>query len=219
MDKLNLADRGIQAALFDLDGVLLDSLHVWDKVALDFLHEKGAAFTGEIADDIRDMSFMQSAEYFVGRLNLEETPQTLIDGWNARAYAAYANEVKLMPGAAAYVQQLADNGVRLAVVTASDAVLAQAALERNGIAQVFETIVTEGGTGLDKSGPQIFLEAARALSVPPAACMVFEDSLYAVKSAKAAGMRVCAVCGPGGDAEALCTLADYCIESLEELMV
>jgi HAD superfamily hydrolase (TIGR01509 family) len=219
LDKLNLACTGIEAALFDLDGVLIDSLHVWHKIGLDFLNEKGFALTAQVAEDIKDMSFMQSAQYFVDKLNLNATPQMLIEDWNARAYAPYAKEVGLMPGADAYVKRLAKSVIKLAVVTASDALLSTVALQRLGIAEAFAAIVTEIGTGLDKSRPEIFLHAAKILNISPGACMVFEDSLYAAKAAKAAGMKVCALCGSvRKEKEAFCAVADYCFESLEELM-
>lgn len=221
MNRIDLESAGVQAGLFDLDGVLIDSLYVWNEIGRDFLHENGCKLTGQVAEDIRDMSFMESACYFVDRLGLDATPQQLMDDWNARAFPAYANEVELMPGAGEYVKRLAQAGIRLAVVTASDSRLAEAALQRLGIAQAFETIVTESEIGLEKNSPKIFLRTAQTLNAAPEACMVFEDSLYAAKAAKAAGMKVCALYGSGrGEKkEAFEAVADHCIDNLAELSI
>lgn len=211
--------EGKRAALFDLDGVLLDSLWVWHKVGLDFFTENDIAIDRRMVSDIRDMGFAQSARCLVERFGLGITPEGIVDDWTARAFPAYANEVSLTPGAGELVRRLREKGLRLAVVTASDAALARAALERTGIAGAFDALVTENETGLYKDGPGIFERAARLLNVPAASCVVFEDSLYAMRAAKAAGMAVCAICPPDRQAEAgACrAAANACVETLEAL--
>ena len=211
---------GKRAALFDMDGVLLDSLWVWHGVGLDFFAENDVPVDRQAVRDIRGMGFMQSACYLVKRFGLHTTPEKIVAGWVEKALPAYANEVALMPGAGALVGRLLGKGLCLAVVTASDAALAGAALKRTGIAGAFEAIVTEDEAGLHKDGPELFLHAARLLDVPPESCVVFEDSLYAMKSAKAAGMAVCALCPPERKAEAQAckAVADLLVESLETLL-
>lgn len=207
MELSELKRMGIQAALFDMDGVLLDSLGIWRRVAGDFMRDRGAEITPDIIRAIRDMSFLQSAEYFVRMLGLTETPQMVINEWNERALRAYANEVRLMPGTGDYVRALHKMGVKLAVVTASEANMAEAGLKRNGILELFDAIVAETDVGLTKETPDIFLHTASALGADPGACVVYEDSVYAARSAKAAGMRVCLLSAEGdADAE-----ADVCI--------
>lgn len=220
MDKQNLSYTGIKAALFDMDGVLLDSLNMWYKIACDFMRENGVEMTERMYGEIRVLSFLESAQYFIDELKLCSTPQMLIDEWNARAAAAYKNEIGLLPGVEDYVRKLSARGIHLAIVTASDAGLARAALKRLGLSRYFDAIITEADARMFKSGPEIFLLAAKTLDAPPETCIVFEDSLYAAKAAKAAGMKVWAMCSAAGadDAADFQGVADRCFESFEELM-
>lgn len=213
MELSELKRAGVRAALFDMDGVLLDSLGIWRRVAGDFMRDRDAEITPGIIGAIRDMSFLQSAEYFVRMLGLRETPQMVIDEWNQRALRAYANEVRLTPGAGDYVRALHKMGVKLAVVTASEASMAEAGLKRNGILGLFDAIVAETDVGLTKESPEIFLHTAAVLGEEPGACVVYEDSVYAARSAKAAGMRVCLLCAEADPAAG----ADVCIPGFEGL--
>jgi beta-phosphoglucomutase-like phosphatase (HAD superfamily) len=96
MNRIDLESAGVQAGLFDLDGVLIDSLYVWNEIGRDFLHENGCKLTGQVADRYTNMSLKESACILWTVWGTDATPQQLMDDWNARAFRV-RNEVELMP--------------------------------------------------------------------------------------------------------------------------
>lgn len=183
-----------KAAIFDLDGTLLDSLRVWKTVDQKFLNRRGFAVPEDYADEICALSPKECARYTISRFGFKETEEELIREWNAPAAFEYENNVGLLPGAKAYLQRLKAFGVKLAVATSLVEELLLPCLKRNGIYDLFDEICTAGQVSRGKESPELFLFTAEKLGVSPQDCMVFEDVLPAVKSAKQAGMSVFALC-------------------------
>lgn len=183
-----------KAAIFDLDGTLLDSMGVWDQIDRDFFARRGIAMPEDYTTVVSPMQFRQIAEYTIARFGLPDTPDQLMDEWDRMAREAYATTVTAKPGVVAYLRWLRDSGARMAVATTLTAALREPALEHLGLAGFFETVVTpEDVGGVGKERPDVVLAAAARLGVAPADCTVFEDMLVAMRSAKAAGMRVWAM--------------------------
>ncbi|MFR1948731.1 MAG: HAD-IA family hydrolase [Roseburia hominis] len=106
---------------------------------------------------------------------------------DAIVFAAYRDEVLPKPGVAAYLESLKKQGIPMAVATATNRPMVEAALARTGLASYFKQIFTCTEIGAGKERPDIYLAAAKALGTHPADTWVFEDALYAIKTAKAAG--------------------------------
>ena len=106
---------------------------------------------------------------------------------DAIVFAAYRDEVLPKPGVAAYLESLKKQGIPMAVATATNRPMVEAALARTGLAGYFKQIFTCTEIGAGKERPDIYLAAAKALGTHPADTWVFEDALYAIKTAKAAG--------------------------------
>lgn len=199
--EVRTASSRWEAAIFDLDGTLLDSLGVWERIDRDFLGRRGLTLPQDYARAIVAMHLHEAAEYTVRRFSLNEDPNDVVDEWLQMARDAYAHNVPLKSGAASYLARLRDSGVRLAVATALAKELAEAALRRHGLLHEFEAVVYTSEVGQGKSSPAVFLRAAERLQLPPASCVVFEDTLVGLRSAKAAGMAVFGVADPGAAAE------------------
>ena len=142
-----------------------------------------------------------------------------MDEWLAFIRAAYA-EMPLKPYAKEYLLSLHARGVKLAIATSSDEKLFAPALAHNGIEALFSAAVMVREVERGKQFPDVYLEAARRLGVPPENCAVFEDILPAVKAARAGGFFTAAVFDEGsrGDEEALRQTANIYLNSFQELL-
>ena len=180
-----------RAAIFDLDGTLLDSMGVWDAVDVEFLGRRGFDVPADYMQKVSAMQFHDIAAYTIRRFGLADTPEELMREWNDLAYEAYTTTVELKPGARAYLEWLRASGARLAVATSMLPSLREPAMRHAGIYDLFDVVVGTGDDGSSgKDNPVIFLHTAQLLGVKPAHCTVFEDLLTAVESAKRAGMHV-----------------------------
>lgn len=183
-----------KAALFDLDGTLVDSLSVWENLCRDWLRARGIDAPKSLEHDIELMTLTQAAEYVRRLFAIPLTRQEIIDGWLELALWQYQQKVDLKPGIAEQLQDLADHGLKLAVVTSSFPEACRAVLERHGLLSLFAAIIYTDEAPGDKRKPQIWRRAARRLGVEPGDCVVFEDLAAAEQGARAAGMDFILAC-------------------------
>ena len=182
------------AAIFDLDGTLLDSLYVWRHVDERFFGARGIAVPADYAREVSGMSFGETVDYTIRRFSLPDAPEAVIAEWTALAKDEYAHRVRPVAGARAYLRMLKRAGVRLAAATANRRELFMPALENLGVASLFDAVLTTGDIGdRNKSDGALFRAAAARLGARPGDCAVFEDTLEGVRGARAAGMRAYAV--------------------------
>jgi HAD superfamily hydrolase (TIGR01509 family) len=202
-----------KAYIFDLDGTLLDSMGVWGQIDVDFLAKRGIAVPPDYMDAISSMTFHETAAYTINRFALPGSVEDLMREWNEMAAYAYGNTVQMKPHAKEYLTTLRECGTKLAVATSLSAELCAPVLRSNGIEIFFDVICRTDEAGHGKSRPDVFLLAAKKIGVPPEDCLVFEDILAAVKSAKSASMSVCAVYDKASESdwEQIKALADYAI--------
>ncbi|KFI45167.1 HAD family hydrolase [Bifidobacterium biavatii] len=205
------ADNTGKAAIFDLDGTLLDSMGVWDQVDIDFLGRRGIAVPDDYMAKVAAMQFRQIAEYTIARFDLPDTPEQLMDEWDEMARVAYSTVVEAKPHAVEYLRHLKTTGAKLAVATSLPPALREPAMEHVGIRGFFDTVVSVDDAGdAGKDQPDVYLLAASRLGVAPADCTVFEDLLVGVQTAKSIGMTVWAMHDDSSDADwpAICDAAD-----------
>lgn len=176
------------AAIFDLDGTLLDSLDVWEKVDRDFLARRGLTVPSDYSDAVAAMSFGEAARYTADRFGFPDSPAELIREWNGMVASEYAHNIGLKPGARELLSALSRRGIRLGVATALPEELYGPALRNNGIHGLFGAFASVPEAARGKGSPDLYLLCARRLGVSPARCVVFEDMLPGLRGAKAAGM-------------------------------
>lgn len=190
----------LQAAVFDLDGTLLDSLYAWKTSSSDFLRSKGITPPPGIDGQMAKLSLLDGAAYLKKQYRLPDTPQQIVDQVVANVGKKYYTEIRLKPGARELLRTLKARGVKLAVATASDRKLAEAALKREGVLDWFEFIITCDEVGAGKTSPLVYEKALKRLGTPKDATWVFEDALHALETAQKAGFSVAAVEDPASQA-------------------
>jgi len=182
----------VDAVVFDLDGVLVDSEHVWDDVREQLARERGGRWHDGAQADMMGMSSTEWSRYMHDVIGLTESPQEINDEVVRRMLARYAERLPLIEGAAEAVERLAGT-FRLGVASSSNRPLIDAALAGSGLAHFFEATVSSEEVSRGKPAPDVFLEAARRLNVEATRCAAIEDSANGIRAAHAAGMRVIAI--------------------------
>lgn len=210
----------IKAAIFDLDGTLVDSMYVWHRVDVDFLSQRGFEVPDDYSKAIKTMHFETAAEYTIARFKLNETVEEIVSVWLNMALNEYTYNVRLKSGAKELLEKLSNEGLRLGIATSSKPFLAEPVLKNNGIYNYFDTICCTSQVGKDKRHPDIYLFTADKLGVKPEECVVFEDIVDGINGACSAGMRTVAVYDKesSSEKEILKKLSDRYIMSFEELL-
>ena len=207
----------IEAVVFDMDGVLIDSEQLWDEIREQLARERGGRWSERAQADMMGMSAPEWTRYMHDVVGLRESPEEIDAEVVGRLLARYEESLPLLPGAVEAVERLASRRP-LAIASSSNRVVIDAVLARAGIAQLFRATVSSEEVVRGKPAPDVYLEAARRLDADPEGCVAIEDSRNGIRSAHDAGMRVIAIPNPHypPDADVL-ALADDVLASLDEL--
>ncbi|MCI1966174.1 MAG: HAD family phosphatase [Oscillospiraceae bacterium] len=181
------------AAIFDLDGTLLDSMKVWEQVDREFLGRRKLSFTPDYTEKVSAMSFAEAARYTVERFHLGEAPEELMREWNEMVTEQYAHHIVLKPGARECLRFLRERGFVFGVATALSPQLYGPVLCNNGIYDEFRAFASVPEVARGKEFPDVYLLCAKRLGAEPGGCIVFEDVLEGLRGAKAAGMAAVGV--------------------------
>ncbi|MDR2476591.1 MAG: HAD family phosphatase [Treponema sp.] len=182
-----------KAAIFDLDGTLVDSMHVWDRICRDWLAGKGIHADDALEREIAAMTLSQSAGYVIRRYAVPLSPAEIQAEWDAIVVRRYRQDVPLKEGAAELVKTLAARGMKLGIATSCFPAACEAVLARHGIQDYFSVICYTDQLMRDKTFPDVYRACARRLGADPKDCVVFEDFPAAASGVKAAGMGLVAV--------------------------
>jgi HAD superfamily hydrolase (TIGR01509 family) len=207
----------IEAVVFDLDGVLLQTEELWDEVRAGLARERGGKYGPEAQRAMMGMSSLEWSQYMHDEVGVPDSPKQISAEVVRRLAARYRTELPLIPGAVEAVRRIAERWP-LGLASSSNRLLIELALELAGIQHLFKAVVSSEEVARGKPAPDVYLEAARRLGVAAERCAAVEDSHSGIRSAKAAGMRVVAIPNPSfppGD-EALAE-ADLVLRSLDEL--
>lgn len=182
--------KNIQGVIFDLDGTILDSMHIWSDIGLLFLKNKGVEAPEGIEDEFVKMSMVQAAEYYIKNIDSTATVMDIVNEVNALVQDFYFNEVIKKSGVENFLNFLKNKKVKMCIATATDKHLVEKALERNGIREYFSEIFTCSSVGAGKDSPVIYDVALEHLGTPKENTFVFEDALYAIETANKAGYNI-----------------------------
>lgn len=183
----------IKGAIFDIDGTLLDSMPVWENAGARYLATLGIKARSDLKERLDALSLPEGALYMQTEYKLSVTIEEILEGVNQVVKDFYFKEAVLKPGVCDLIQKLKKNQVRLIIATATDAEMAKSALIRIGIWKDFDGMITCEEAGAGKTSPKVFELAREHLQTKKEETWVFEDSLYAVKTASKAGFPVCSI--------------------------
>jgi HAD superfamily hydrolase (TIGR01509 family) len=185
----------IEAVVFDLDGVILDTEELWNDVREAFARERGGRWSERAQSDMMGMSSTEWSRYMHDVVGLSEPPEAINREVVARMLDRYAERLPVIDGAVEAVQRLAAHWP-LGLASSSNRELVDRALALSGLDRYFTATVSSEEVERGKPAPDVYLEAARQLGVPSTHCKAVEDSANGIRSAHAAGMRVVAIPNP-----------------------
>jgi HAD superfamily hydrolase (TIGR01509 family) len=185
----------IEAVVFDLDGVLVDSEQAWDAARRDVVARHGGTWKDSATRDMLGMSSPEWSRYVVDELGAQLTPEQVNAAVVDAMLVRYREALPLLPGAGEAVRRLADD-FALGLASSSNREVIDLVLGEMGVREEFMAVVSSEEVARGKPAPDVYREAARRMSIAPSRCTAIEDSENGMRSAHAAGMRVVAIPNP-----------------------
>ncbi len=209
----------IKGAIFDLDGTLLNSMPLWKHFGEKYLIDRGIMPKPGLNDLVKTLTLRESAAFFRSQYGIRESEDVIMKQINDMIYNQYRNEIQFKPHAREFVQRLYRQGTPCCICTVTSQYMVEAALARLDSLQYFRFILSsdEGGS---KSDPAIFETALKRLGTKRNETVVFEDSLYAITTAKSVGFRVAALHDEAAehDLPLIRNMADEYLDSFAEIV-
>ena len=174
-------------AIFDLDGTVIDSMMIWDTVAEDYLISLGIQPEENLHQDTESFTIKQTAGYFQKHYGITLSTERIFADWKAIIALKYKTMATLKPGIKDYLCYLKDKGVIVCAATATDRDISRETIERLGILDCFSNIFSCDENGRGKDDPDIYRRALEFLGTKKEETVVFEDTLFALKTAKKDG--------------------------------
>ena len=211
--------QDIKGVIFDVDGVLLDSMGIWTDLGARYLVSIGKTPEEGLAEILFSMSMEQGAEYLREHYSIGLTAEEIGTGLQDMLRDFYYYEVQARPGAQQLLQAVSSAGIKITAATSSPREHIERALERNGLLSYVDRMFTNAEIGKSKHSPDIYDAAAGHMGTAPGETCVFEDSLYALRTAAAAGYHTVGVFDSKGesDQEGLRGSAEIYIHELCEI--
>ena len=183
----------MKGLIFDLDGTLLDSMPSWGRQLDDFLTSRGITPPADLLDRTKTLGLENATGMVLEEFGLPDDPAVIYKQFQDNMEQLYCTAIPLKTGVREFLDAMSAKGVPMAVATATSRPLVEKVLAHHQLIDHFQSITTVAEAGIGKQDPKVFLMAADKLAMPPAQCIVFEDSLKAVRSANAAGFDTVAI--------------------------
>ena len=207
----------LTGAIFDFDGTLIDSMFIWDTIGEDYLRTLGKEPHEDLKETFMTLTLEEAAEYYREHYKVTLSVTEIVDSINAMVEGIYRTKVTLKPGVTDYLRLLKERGVKMCVATVTDRYLVEDTLERLGILHYFSEIFTCAEVGYGKDKPIIYQKALEHLGTAKEETFVFEDSLFALETAKIDGFPTVGVYDMHESRqEEMKRLADCYVRSFEE---
>jgi HAD superfamily hydrolase (TIGR01509 family) len=209
----------VEAVIFDMDGVLVDSEVYWQESREDFARAVGKIWKPEDQRQAMGRSTVGWAQLMQERLAVDMPIDNIIADIKARVIARYEQRLPVLPGALEAVKKAA-SAYEVALASGSETSIIQLVMERTGLGEIFDVVVYGDTIPRGKPAPDIYLETARRLGVPPEQAVGIEDSANGIRALKAAGMYAIAVPSPAFLLpDEILALANATLPSLEAFTV
>ena len=211
----------LKGAIFDADGTLLDSMHIWHELGARYLKSMNITPEEGLSRRLYPMSLEQACKYLKTHYGLRDSEGDIQSGILGIIEGFYRDEVTLKDGVREFLPAMNDKGIPMVIATSGSRELLSSALERNDIAEYFAEIFTCSELNTTKHEPDIFMSCAEFLSLSPESIGVFEDALFAIETAKRAGFITFGVKDDSNihQWEIIQSTADYTIESFKGRIV
>jgi len=211
----------VKGIIFDVDGTLLDSMHIWGELGKRYLSSVGIEAQPGLAKILFPMSLDESSEYLKEAYQLQDTVDKITDDTVKILGDFYRYEATPKNGAVDFIKRMQSRNIPMAIATSGDRRIQDTALERLGISGCFTAVLTCSDLKTNKRVPTIYLRAAELLGTKPEETAVFEDVLHAIKAAKSAGFITYAVEDNSSlqDREEIKETADYYLQDFTDLML
>lgn len=201
--------------IFDFDGTMGDSMSAWETVPYDYLRNKGIETDEDILSMMRSMNLKNSLEYVKNKYKLVESVDEITNGILSMVEDFYRIKMKEKPYLAEFVKFLKGKGIKIAVATSNSRRLVDLGLQNFGLTEYVDVIFGAEDVKTDKTQPDIYLSAAKAIGGSVESTAIFEDAIYAIKTAKNAGFFVFGI-EDEVETEDISLIADVKIRSYEE---
>lgn len=188
--------------IFDMDGTMVDSMGRWHRLSREYLAARGVpGDVGALLEEIKTMTVRESAALFLQRFHLSGTPEDVMRDMNGMMAQHYRTDILEKPGIREYLEILCRQGAALCIASATSETLMRDCLRHLKLEPYFSFLMSCEEIGAGKSRPDVFLAAARRMGALPSETAVFEDSVFAARTAKAAGFYTVGVYDEEGKAD------------------
>ena len=207
--------------IFDLDGTLVDSMPVGIGIVLGFLDEKGISYPDDIVTTLTPLGYKGSAQYIADHLPGGYDAEKIYEHFKAETLRAYGETIPLKANVKETLEKLKAQGCRLNVLTASPQLLTDICMKRLRVYDLFENVWSIEAFGMSKADEAIYVEAARRLGVTPEECIMADDNLNVLKTAKKVGMATVGVYDESSKdvMEEMRAIADKYVMDFAELVI
>lgn len=210
----------ITGAIFDFDGTLFNSMHLWKGVKYKFFDKLGIVLTDEDREVFKNLYLMESIALAVKRFDIKMTEKELQDSFFDLMKELYLGDATPKNHIVEFLEKLRSKGVKIAIATATGERALGAVVEKFGMTHYFDAVYSTYTVGASKREPKVYDVALEAIGTDKSTTWVFEDALYAATTAKANGYNVVGIYDPSEpEQEKLKEIADIYIHNYSELDV
>ncbi len=185
--------KGINGAIFDIDGTIVDSMPTWYVAGASLLDKYNIKADDELGRTLFSLTIEETAVYLKETYGIDLSVGEIIDAINEAMRVYYGEKVQAKPGMIDLIKTFSENGIKLTVATSTDRDTFMPCFERLGLTKYFDRLFTCTEVGQSKSNPEIFLQALDFMGTKPKETYLFEDGLYSAKTAKKLGIKIVAV--------------------------
>lgn len=209
--KQYIKSNKIKGVIFDMDGTLTDSMGKWKEIYSKLAEHLHITLSEDFLMKYNHVSMKGIVHALINEFSLQIDENSLYEFWTKQVVKYYENIFKIKPYMLEVLKELKMLGIEMAIATASDRRCAEAFIKSNNLTEYIHSVTGLEEVNRPKCFPDIYWTAARKINVTPSECIVFEDALVAIKSAKSGGFKICGVQDDASsfDEEEIKSLSDF----------